>query len=80
MIEIIRFPYRENADKFGQMFVTLDSHHRTHIAHSASWNSKADGSGESPSPFTLITHDDVMNGRWFPTNPSLQVIATFPTY
>lgn len=56
----------ENIDKIGEIFVTLDSHHREHVAHAGSWNSKEDGTGDSPTPFTLISHDDIVNKKWFP--------------
>src|ERR1017187_4200515 len=65
-------------DKFGEnlndMTFTLDSHHRMHIAHKIFWtNSK----GENPNPFTNITLSDVVNGVWFPTEPSLRTWALF---
>lgn len=48
---------------------TLDSHHQMHIANPLFWmNSK----GEHPSPFTLIHIEDVENGKWYPTIPSLR--------
>lgn len=41
--------------------ITLDSHHVMDIAHPRWWtNSK----GESPSPFTLITPQDIQAGTW----------------
>ena len=59
--------------KFGHMIdrinVTLDSHQTVHIAHPIFWsNSK----GEHPTPFTIITADDVANGTWKATNPAMQ--------
>jgi len=65
--------YRANLDKIEDIYVTLDSHHREHIAHAKSWNTKADGTGSFPTPFTLISHADVVEGRWFPTNRANQV-------
>jgi hypothetical protein len=67
------FVFRQNLDCIEEIFVTLDSHNREHIAHSKSWNSKADGSGEYPAPFTQISHADVMSGKWFPTVRANQV-------
>lgn len=64
---------RANIDNIEDIFVTLDSHNREHIAHAKSWNTKADGSGNYPTPFTLISHADVVEGRWFPTNRANQV-------
>lgn len=42
---------------------TLDSHLPFQIFHPAWW---ADAEGNHPAPFTLITHDDVVAGRWRP--------------
>ena len=54
--------------KIDDIHVTLDSHHLMHVAHPIFWkNSK----GQHPNPFTLITLDDVKNGNWFATVPSL---------
>eukprot|EP00286_Rhodomonas_abbreviata_P001200 CAMPEP_0181288032 /NCGR_PEP_ID=MMETSP1101-20121128/111_1 /TAXON_ID=46948 /ORGANISM="Rhodomonas abbreviata, Strain Caron Lab Isolate" /LENGTH=272 /DNA_ID=CAMNT_0023392117 /DNA_START=150 /DNA_END=968 /DNA_ORIENTATION=+ len=61
----------KNLDKIGDVFVTLDSHHKEHIAHAGCWNSKADGSGEQPPPFTLISNADIANGKWFPVDFAL---------
>ena len=72
MVKILRV-CRANIEKIGDIFVTLDSHHREHIAHAKSWNSKADGSGVNPTPFTLISHADVVSGKWFPTDRASQV-------
>lgn len=68
------FPtYRANLDKISDIFVTLDSHNREHIAHSKSWNSKPDGTGDFPAPFTQISHADIVSGKWFPTVRANQV-------
>lgn len=48
---------------------TLDSHQTIHIAHPIFW---VDSTGKNPAPFTLITKDDVLNGRWRATNPRWQ--------
>ncbi|CEO41000.1 hypothetical protein C0W35_21550 [Photobacterium kishitanii] len=44
--------------------VTLDSHHEYDIAHSIYWQNKL---GEHPTPFTLISHQDIIDGIWQPT-------------
>lgn len=50
-------------------YITLDSHHRIHIAHPNFWrNSK----GQQPSPFTQISVQDVRDGIWTPARLSLQ--------
>lgn len=47
--------------------VTLDSHRHLDVGHPMMWvNSK----GENPPPFTIISHDDVVNGNWRPRLPN----------
>lgn len=59
-------------DKLDDIHVTLDSHRTMDIAHPLYWmNSK----GEHPNPFTIITVDDVKNGKWQPTVPSYRTRA-----
>ncbi|WP_286788298.1 MULTISPECIES: isochorismatase family protein [unclassified Pseudomonas] len=41
--------------------VTLDSHQPLHIAHPSWWQ---DAKGHSPPPFTVISVDDIEQGRW----------------
>lgn len=55
-------------DKISQICVTLDSHHKMHIANPCFWK---DQSGKHPNPFTLITPKDIEEGKWTPTRPSL---------
>jgi nicotinamidase/pyrazinamidase len=58
---------RKYGDKLDDIHVTLDSHQMNHIAHPFLWiNSK----GQNPTPFTLISRQDVENGIWNPVNPS----------
>lgn len=47
-----------------RLVVTLDSHHKLHIAHPKFWQSGTDN--EPPSPFTLISSDDIKKGIWKP--------------
>lgn len=56
---------KDNIDKIDEIFVTLDSHHRLHIAHSYFWINNA---GESPPPYTEITLEHMSNKTWFPRN------------
>ncbi len=49
--------------KLNTIKVTLDSHHRLHIANPIFWRS---AEGDHPSPFTIITTEDVRDGRWMP--------------
>ncbi|KJG10905.1 hypothetical protein UA38_01850 [Photobacterium kishitanii] len=51
-------------DHINNIVVTLDSHHEYDIAHSIYWQNKL---GEHPTPFTLISHQDIIDGIWQPT-------------
>jgi nicotinamidase-related amidase len=66
----------DNIDKIDEIYVTLDSHHRNHIAHGVFW---MDSEGKSPPPFTLITYEDVESGKWAPRNISLLEHCKFYT-
>lgn len=49
--------------QINRIVVTLDSHHKLHIAHPQFWKSK---DGTNPSPFTIISSSDIINGKWQP--------------
>lgn len=49
--------------------VTLDSHNEYDIAHGIYWQNQA---GEHPAPFTLISHQDIVDDVWQPTKPQLR--------
>lgn len=55
-------------DKIKKIHVTLDCHHRFDIAHPGFWRNSA---GENPDPFTIISHQDVVNAVWSPVFPHL---------
>jgi len=59
-------------DKLDDIHVTLDSHHYVHIAHPIFWKDRA---GRNPSPFTVITANDVEAGEWRAAIPSHQARA-----
>jgi nicotinamidase/pyrazinamidase len=42
---------------------TLDKHHPNDCAHHTAWK---DSSGNTPPPFTIVSHDDVVNHRYTP--------------
>lgn len=67
------FSSSEHVDDIGEIFVTLDSHHKKHIAHAAFWSDKEDGTGKAPAPFTQITYQDLVDKKWFPKDLSLTV-------
>ena len=54
--------------KLDDIHVTLDSHHPVHIAHPMFWKNSA---GSHPAPFTIIKAQDVRDGTWTTTKPSL---------
>eukprot|EP01006_Ploeotia_vitrea_P018398 TRINITY_DN49812_c1_g1_i1.p1 TRINITY_DN49812_c1_g1~~TRINITY_DN49812_c1_g1_i1.p1 ORF type:complete len:278 (+),score=4.54 TRINITY_DN49812_c1_g1_i1:36-869(+) len=59
---------KKNIDKIDEIIVTLDSHHRNHIAHAIFWQNSQ---GERPPEFSEITAEQVEKGEWFPRNPKL---------
>ena len=52
-------------NKINNIVVTLDSHHEYDIAHTIYWQNKH---GQHPAPFTLISHQNIVDGLWQPTN------------
>jgi nicotinamidase-related amidase len=54
--------------KVKKIHVTLDCHHLFDIAHPGMWRNS---SGENPDPFTIITYQDIVDGKWFPVFASL---------
>ncbi len=52
--------------KLNDIHVTLDSHQSVDVAHPGMW---ADQNGRQPSPFTIISADDIRNDIWRPRNP-----------
>lgn len=60
---------QKNPFEIDHIFVSLDAHHRVHIAHGAFW---VDQAGKPPAPFTQITHKEVVDGKWKAREPELQ--------
>jgi nicotinamidase/pyrazinamidase len=57
---------RTHRNKIDNIMATLDSHHKLHIAHPGFWVS-GDGPGtRHPDPFTLISSEDIVSGKWKP--------------
>lgn len=52
------------------IIVTIDAHVDGHIAQSSVWE---DENGMEPDAFTVISHADVLCGRWKPKTPNLKV-------
>jgi len=61
---------RRAGGKFDDIHVTLDSHRILDIAHPAMW---IDQNGNNPSPFTIISHDDIVNRIWMPRNYQVRI-------
>ncbi len=63
---------RQNSSKIDEIHVTLDSHLSYHIAHPLFWK---DQSGNNPVPYTIITYQDYMDGKYVPVDSSLNRAA-----
>ena len=59
----------KQGSRLSQIHCTLDSHQTIHIAHPIFW---VDSKGNHPAPFTLISDDDVRQGKWRAFRPDLQ--------
>lgn len=59
---------KEWLTKISMIHVTLDSHHELDVAHPLFWK---DTQGKHPEPFTVISKEDVENGKWEPYNPEM---------
>jgi nicotinamidase-related amidase len=55
--------------KLDDIHVTMDSHHLIDVAHPIMW---IDSKGNHPTPFTIITVNDLKSGKWTTTNPMFQ--------
>lgn len=53
----------KNSKSIDFIGLTLDSHQVIDISHPSFW---VDKDGNYPSPFTVITNDDVLTGKWSP--------------
>ncbi|WP_035059791.1 hypothetical protein [Andreprevotia chitinilytica] len=62
----------QQGEMFSAIHVTLDSHNPLDIAHPAWWR---DATGQSPSPFTLISVADVLEGKWLARDPAQQATS-----
>lgn len=64
MVRLAKYIEENNIDDIA---VSLDTHSRMDIAHSAWWVNEK---GENPAPFTMITLDDFQKGTWKPVSES----------
>ena len=53
----------ENMSGITQIMCSLDTHSPAQIFHPCWWQ---DENGNQPAPYTIITYDDVKNGKWKP--------------
>ena len=58
----------KNKHNIHEIFVSLDSHHPSHIAHAAFWVGK--NNNNKPAPFTTITYKDIVDEVWQPRDHS----------
>lgn len=54
---------------YDEIIVTLDTHSRHHIAHACRW---VNADGKNPNPFTIITHQQMLDGDWQAANSADQ--------
>jgi nicotinamidase-related amidase len=64
---------RNNENSIDRIVATMDSHHKMHIAHPSFWISGNDDK-KHPDPFTIITTQDIVSGKWIP-RPNLKLPA-----
>jgi nicotinamidase-related amidase len=57
----------KHGNSIDEVSLTMDSHFLMHVAHPLFWQ---DASGKQPAPFTLISEDDLLSGKWRPKNPA----------
>lgn len=65
-----------NGKNIHKIFITLDLHHKNSIFHPNWW---MDNLGNLPEPFTTISIDDVINGKW-KLNNNLFKLDNFTKY
>lgn len=64
---LTRWIYNNRA-RISQIICSLDSHSPNQIFHASWWQNEE---GMVPNPYTIITYEDVKNGKWKPTNGEL---------
>ena len=64
----------KNAAAIDHIVITMDTHHKMHIAHAAFWQSGEDASVR-PEVFSLIPASDIKSGKWIPRDASLRDYA-----
>lgn len=65
---LCEFVYR-NLGAITKIFPTLDTHRAMQVFHAA-W--LVDASGGHPAPYTIVSAEDIREGRWWATDPAQQ--------
>ena len=68
----------KNKHNIHEIFVSLDSHHPSHIAHAAFWVDKK--KKKNPAPFTTITYKDIVDEVWLPRDDRPDTLEWCKTY
>lgn len=68
---------RRISPKINDIHVTLDTHHQYDIAHPMFW---IDSAGKHPGPFTIISADDIRQGKWRTSIPAHQNRASMKAH
>ena len=63
MIMRLKDPAQRSGHKLHKIWASLDSHHLMDCSHNVAWRMS---NGDSPPPFTVVTHDDVDNDKYLP--------------
>lgn len=63
VVRLCDFIYR-NHHNITRIFCSLDTHYAYQIFHASYWRNQA---GENPSPYSIISYDDVLQNKWQPT-------------
>ncbi|MEO0870245.1 MAG: isochorismatase, partial [Cyanobacteria bacterium J06642_11] len=70
---LCEFVYR-NLAQITEIVPTMDTHRAVQIFHAAFW---VDEAGNKPAPMTMVTLEDVQNGRW-QVNPAIVASLGLP--
>ncbi|MGD1856541.1 MAG: isochorismatase [Leptolyngbyaceae cyanobacterium] len=70
---LCEFVYR-NLGQITEIVPTMDTHQAVQIFHAAFW---VDADGQMPAPMTMVSLDDVVNGRWR-VNPAIVSSVRMP--
>lgn len=65
MIDRLADPAASRGHRLNKIHASLDSHHHNDGSHHICW--KNGQTGDQAPPFTIVSHDDVLNQLWVPT-------------